>query len=349
MLIVTEEMCRQAIGRGEAFAAVESVFAAMARGDAYNFPVIREAIGYEDALYGFKSGFDKAGKSLGVKSGGYWPNNAAKGLTNHQSTIFLFDPDTGMLNALVGGNYLTAVRTAAASSVSIAHLARKDAEVIGMVGAGHQSTFQLRAALEQRIFKKVVGWNLDPADLTRLADVAKEFGLKFEAVEREELARQAENEQRTFCLMLYYTGARISEVLNMTYGDIDNVGLYITIESLKKRRKGIFRRIPLPDNFLDELQMVHNIKKHQKNPKAKRDRLWTWTRNTGYRKIMEIMKLANIEGVHACPKGLRHSFAIHCLEKNIPLNMVSKWMGHSSLEVRTIYANVLGKEVRRKG
>lgn len=192
MLIVTEEMCQQAIGRGEAFSAVESVFAAMARGDAYNFPVIREAIGYEDALYGFKSGFDKAGKSLGVKSGGYWPNNAAKGLTNHQSTIFLFDPDNGMLKALVGGNYLTAVRTAAASSVSIAHLARKDAEVIGMVGAGHQSTFQLRSALEQRKFKKVVGWNLDPKDLIKLADIAKEFDLDFEALEREELAKQAD-------------------------------------------------------------------------------------------------------------------------------------------------------------
>ena len=161
-----------------------------------------------------------------------------------------------------------------------------------------------------------------------------------------ELARQAENEQRTFCLMLYYTGARISEVLNMTYGNIDNIGKYVTIESLKKRRKGVFRRIPLPELFLDELQMVHNIKKFQKNPKTKKDRLWTWTRNTGYRKIMEIMKLANIEGVHACPKGLRHSFAIHCLEKGIPLNMVSKWMGHSSLEVTTIYANALGREER---
>jgi hypothetical protein len=44
-------------------------------GDAYNFPVVREAIGYADALYGFKSGFDRAGKALGVKSGGYWPGN----------------------------------------------------------------------------------------------------------------------------------------------------------------------------------------------------------------------------------------------------------------------------------
>jgi len=62
---------------------------------------------------------------------------------------------------------------------------------------------------------------------------------------------------------------------------------------------------------------------------------------------MAIMKLTNIEGVHACLKGLCYSFAIPCLEKNIPLNMVSKWMGHSSLEVTTIYANALGKEERK--
>ena len=42
--------------REAAFDAVEKVFAAMAARDAYNFPVIREAIGHEDALYGFKGG-----------------------------------------------------------------------------------------------------------------------------------------------------------------------------------------------------------------------------------------------------------------------------------------------------
>jgi ornithine cyclodeaminase len=192
MLIVNEETCQQVVGRADAFTAVESVFAAMASGDAYNFPVIREAIGHADALYGFKSGFDRAGLALGVKSGGYWPGNAAKGLTNHQSTVFLFDPDTGMLDALVGGNYLTAVRTAAASSVSIAHLARKDARVIGMIGAGHQSTFQLRAALEQRNFEKVIGWNLHEPDLDRLSEIAKEHKLPFEACSREEVGAQAD-------------------------------------------------------------------------------------------------------------------------------------------------------------
>ncbi|GHE02938.1 ornithine cyclodeaminase [Defluviimonas sp. 20V17] len=184
MLIVPEREIADLMTREAAFDAVEKVFAAMASGDAYNFPVIREAIGHEDALYGFKGGFDRAGLTLGLKAGGYWPNNLERhGLINHQSTVFLFDADTGMVKAMVGGNLLTALRTAAASSVSIKHLARRDAKVLGMVGAGHQATFQLRAALEQRAFEKVIGWNYHPEMLPRIEKVAAEAGVPFEAVE----------------------------------------------------------------------------------------------------------------------------------------------------------------------
>ncbi len=192
MYIVSEAVCAEVFSRADAFRAVEAVFASMARDEARNFPVIREQLGYADAIYGFKSGFDRSGLSLGLKSGGYWPHNVSKGLTNHQSTVFLFDPDTGKLCALVAGNYLTAIRTAAASAVSIAHLARDDARVLGMLGAGHQSTFQLRAALEQRSFEKVMGWNLDSKDLEKLASVAQEAGLPFEAVERQQLGAEAD-------------------------------------------------------------------------------------------------------------------------------------------------------------
>ena len=178
--------------REAAFEAVEAVFAAMSKKTAYNFPVIREAIGYADALYGFKSGFDRDGLALGLKSGGYWPGNEAKGLTNHQSTVFLFDPDTGQCRAVVGGNLLTALRTAAASSVSIRHLARADAKVLGMIGAGHQSVFQMRAAVEQRDFEKVIGWNYHPEMLSRLADLASELGLPFEEASLEQVGQEAD-------------------------------------------------------------------------------------------------------------------------------------------------------------
>ena len=192
MLIVTEKTVKTLIDMPEAFEAVASVFAAMARGEARNFPVVREALGHADALYGFKSGFDASALALGLKAGGYWPGNADKGLTNHQSTVFLFDPDTGRPSAMVAGNYLTAARTAAASSVSIRHLAREDSKVLGMLGAGFQSMFQMRAALRQRDFDKVIGWNLHPEMLANLEKTAAGEGVPFEAVSLARLGAEAD-------------------------------------------------------------------------------------------------------------------------------------------------------------
>ncbi len=93
---------------------------------------------------------------------------------------------------MVGGNLLTALRTAAASAVSIKHLARADSKVLGMIGAGHQSAFQMRAALAQRPFEKVIGWNYHPEMLSRLEAVATEAGLPFEAVDLDRLGAEAD-------------------------------------------------------------------------------------------------------------------------------------------------------------
>ena len=188
MWIVPEREIAGLMTPDAAFDAVEGVFAAMASGAARNFPVVREALGHEQALYGFKGGFDRSALNLGLKAGGYWPENMEKrGLINHQSTIFLFDADTGKVRAMVGGNQLTALRTAAASAVSIRHLARDDAKVLGMIGAGHQAGFQLRAALNQRVFDRVIGWNRNPDRLVTLEQVASEAGLPFDAVPLERM------------------------------------------------------------------------------------------------------------------------------------------------------------------
>ncbi|MEM7523867.1 MAG: ornithine cyclodeaminase family protein, partial [Pseudomonadota bacterium] len=192
MLIVPEAEIAALMTRADAFTAVEAVFASMSRRAAYNFPVVREAIGHADALYGFKSGFDRESLALGLKSGGYWPGNAAKGLTNHQSAIFLFDADTGRPSAMVGGNLLTALRTAAAAAVSVDRLARKDAEVLGIVGAGHQAAFQLRAVAETRGFTRVVSWNRTPGKADRLAAAAADAGLTFEEASLEALGAAAD-------------------------------------------------------------------------------------------------------------------------------------------------------------
>jgi ornithine cyclodeaminase len=191
MWVVPEATIPGLVDEQSAFDAIEATFGAMARGDAYNFPVVREALG-EGRQYGFKSGLDRVGNLLGVKAGGYFPGNGARNIPNHQSTVYLFDPDSGKPTAMVGGNLLTALRTAAASAISIARLSRTDSKVLGMVGAGHQSAFQMRAAARQRQFEKVVGWNFHPDMLPRLAETAAELGLPFEAVTLEELGAQAD-------------------------------------------------------------------------------------------------------------------------------------------------------------
>jgi ornithine cyclodeaminase len=191
MLILPEALIAELVSAEDAFAAIEGCFASMARGDAYNFPVVREALG-EGRQYGFKSGLDRAGAQLGVKAGGYFPGNAGRGMINHQSSVFLFDPDSGVPVAMVGGNLLTALRTAAAAAISIDRLARPDARVLGIVGAGHQAGFQLRAAARVRQFERVVAWNLHPEMLPKLGAIAAELGLPFEAVSPERLGAVAD-------------------------------------------------------------------------------------------------------------------------------------------------------------
>lgn len=186
MLIVPEALIAQLVTAEDAFEAVAACLAAAARGQAENFPVVRQALG-EGRQYGFKSGIDRVAGQLGVKAGGYFPGNAARGIINHQSSIFLFDPDTGRPEAMVGGNLLTALRTAAAAAISIDRLARPEAKVLGIVGAGHQAGYQLRAAARVRRWERVIGWNLHPEMLPGLGDIATEIGLPFAAVPLERM------------------------------------------------------------------------------------------------------------------------------------------------------------------
>ena len=118
MLVISEETARHLVSMDAAIAAVEDCFAAMARGQARNYPVVREIVGMADAVFGVKAGADTSARVLGLKAGGYWPGNAARGLTNHQSATLLFDADTGRAAALVSANYLTGVRTGAASAIA---------------------------------------------------------------------------------------------------------------------------------------------------------------------------------------------------------------------------------------
>src|SRR5260221_1772059 len=159
-------------------------------------------------------------------------------------------------------------------------------------------------------------------------------------------AQHVPREVRTLCVILHDTGCRISEALSLTRDRVDFSGKAVVFETLKKRTRGVFRAVPVPDATLDLLAMVHGLRE-RKRQKQKPAPLWPWSRATAWRRIQEVMDAARIaNGPHKCPKGLRHGYGVHAISKNIPLNMLSKWMGHASLEVTAIYANALGEEQR---
>jgi integrase/recombinase XerD len=143
--------------------------------------------------------------------------------------------------------------------------------------------------------------------------------------------------RRAFCLVLFYSGCRISEALELTAERVDLSNNTIIFETLKRRQREIYRGVVIPD-FLARLlkQILEEVE-----PTA---RVWNFSRPTAYRLVKRHMAAAGIEGIQACPKGLRHAFAVACLNQSIPLTKLQKWMGHAKLDTTAIYLDVVGEE-----
>ena len=151
--ILSEDDVRSVLTPTDAMKIVTAAFTAVSTGDARNFPIVREVL--PPTIFGIKSGSARSLEILGLKAGGAFPNNFAIGAPAHCSTIILFDPNFGNVCALVAGNYVTAVRTAAAAALSISLMSRPDANSLGIIGCGAQAEAHLRAALLARPFSTV--------------------------------------------------------------------------------------------------------------------------------------------------------------------------------------------------
>lgn len=157
-------------------------------------------------------------------------------------------------------------------------------------------------------------------------------------------AKEMPPEVRTFCLMLAYTGARVSEVLALTPRRFDFRARLVVIESLKKRRRGIYRAIPVPAGLLAEIDRVHALGRAKQDDVFADQRIWRWCRTTSWNYVKTCMALAEISGAQAMPKGLRHSFGVGTVQAGVPLNLLKKWLGHARLSTTEIYAEAVGAE-----
>lgn len=150
---------------------------------------------------------------------------------------------------------------------------------------------------------------------------------------------------RLFCLTLMWSGCRISEALAITPVAIDLDDGSLSLNTLKKRVRGVVRQVPLPPTLLNELDRIFELRARQHDPESARRPLWPWSRSTGWRHVKNAMMAAKISGSAAMPKGLRHAFGVAAFEA-VPPHIVQRWLGHASLRTTAIYGEVSGREER---
>jgi alanine dehydrogenase len=152
VLMLNAGEVRRLLDRVLLLEALEDGFRALSEGSVDVPPRIaaNTAAGYLAVMPGYGRGLGLATKLVSV-----FPANHERGLPSHQALICLFDAETGTPIAIMDGTYVTAIRTAGAAAVSVRHLARPDARVLAIIGAGVQGASHLDMLPRVREFTEI--------------------------------------------------------------------------------------------------------------------------------------------------------------------------------------------------
>lgn len=154
--VLTAQDVKQALSMPETIDVMEEAFIDLYQGGA-TVP-IRTAMGIPNSENAslFMPVHLSSTKQLGVKVVTIFPENPKQQLPTIQALFFLMDATNGVPLAIMNGEYLTMLRTGAASGLATKLLAQKEASVLGIVGAGAQAETQLEAVCHVRPIEKIL-------------------------------------------------------------------------------------------------------------------------------------------------------------------------------------------------
>ncbi|PBB24852.1 ornithine cyclodeaminase [Mesorhizobium sp. WSM4308] len=167
VLILSEGEVRTCIDLRRLLDALAEGFKALSRGEIVN--PARPQLDIPRAGYSLAMPAWMAGMHLSVKIVNVFEGNIARAIPSHLATIHLFDPETGMPVCVMDGTYITAVRTSGSAVLSVRELARRDARVATVVGAGVQAGQHLHLLPLVRDFTEIRVASKEFADARALA------------------------------------------------------------------------------------------------------------------------------------------------------------------------------------
>jgi alanine dehydrogenase len=159
--ILSSADVRQAVSMAEAIQAVREAYVQLSAGEAVVPLRTPVEVKKRDAVTLFMPAYLAANDAMGAKIVSVFPGNPAQGLPLIHAVVIVVDAETGRPAALMDGTYLTALRTGAASGVATDLLARPDARLAAIFGAGAQARTQLEAVCTVRTIERV--WVYDAA------------------------------------------------------------------------------------------------------------------------------------------------------------------------------------------
>ena len=140
-------------------------------------------------------------------------------------------------------------------------------------------------------------------------------------------------------LMQWRAGLRVSEALAVGVADLklDSERPTLTVRQAKGGRT---RVVPVHDELSSALSnaIAYGQVRHGRLIQVTRSTAWRWVRDAA-EQAMEIggMSVGRKVGTHT----LRHSAARHWLSSGIPINVVSRWLGHAGLQTTLVYLEIL--------
>jgi len=140
-LLLPEEDVKKLVSMDEAISAVESAFRDKALGNVQMPPKVYLLYGSGDLRV--MPCYIRTGEISSVKIVNSHPRNPEKGLPTVMAMIVLVNPETGFPKAVMGGTWITGIRTGAAGAVAAKYLARKNSRIAAFIGAGTQARMQL--------------------------------------------------------------------------------------------------------------------------------------------------------------------------------------------------------------
>jgi ornithine cyclodeaminase len=187
--LLTEAQVQSLLPMSDLISAMEAAVARFSAGEVLQPVRTVLAVGPTKAYYGLMPAYIPKPPSLGAKVVTVFGSNTARGLPTHLATIFLLDPETGALLAIMDGRYITEARTAAVSAVSARFLARPEAATLAIIGTGVQARSHLEAFAEVRALREACVWS--PQARSRERFVSEMSGRVAVPVRAAESAEQA--------------------------------------------------------------------------------------------------------------------------------------------------------------